>query len=142
MIPSRTDFREALDNLRYHTWRRERPADFGRYDYTQKAEYWAIVWGTALMAVTGAVLWFPGLAVKIVPAWVVTASQTIHFYEAWLAALAIVVWHFFFVLFHPDVYPMSWTWLSGKMDRRSVEKHHPRWYREQLAGEPAPADDD
>ena len=59
-----------------------------------------------------------------------------------LASLAILVWHFFFVLFHPDVYPMSWTWLSGKMDRRSVEKHHPRWYREQLAGEPAPADDD
>ncbi|NIM00329.1 MAG: DUF4405 domain-containing protein [Acidobacteria bacterium] len=142
MVPSRRDLREAVDNLRYHTWRRERPADFGRYDYTQKAEYWAIVWGTALMALTGAVLWFPDLAVKLVPAWVVTASQTVHFYEAWLAALAIVVWHFFFVLFHPDVYPMSWTWLSGKVDRRSVEKHHPRWYREELAGEPVAADDD
>ncbi len=142
MVPSRRDFREAVDNLRYHTWVRDRPADFGRYDYTQKAEYWAIVWGTALMAVTGAVLWFPALAVKLVPAWVVTASQTIHFYEAWLAALAIVVWHFFFVLFHPDVYPMSWTWLSGKVTRRSVERHHPRWYREELADKPAVADDD
>jgi formate dehydrogenase gamma subunit len=133
MLPSRLDFREAVENLRYHTWRRDRPAEFGRYDYTQKAEYWALAWGTVLMIVTGAVLWFPGLAVRFVPAWVITASQTVHYYEAWLAALAILVWHLFFVLFHPDEYPMNWTWLSGKMTLRAVEKHHPRWYREEFA---------
>jgi len=132
MLPSRLDFREAVQNLLYHTWRRDRPAEFGRYDYTQKAEYWALAWGTVLMIVTGAVLWFPGLAVRFVPAWVITASQTVHYYEAWLAALAILVWHLFFVLFHPDEYPMNWTWLSGKMTKRAVEKHHPRWYKEEF----------
>ncbi len=139
MLPSRRDFRELGENLRYHTWRRDKPAGFDRYDYTQKAEYWAIVWGTALMVVTGAVLWFPGLALKFVPAWVVTASQTVHYYEAWLAALAIVAWHFFFVLLHPDVYPMNWTWLSGKMTLRSIEKHHTRWYEREFAANPESA---
>jgi cytochrome b subunit of formate dehydrogenase len=132
MLPSRLDFREAVENLLYHTWRRDKPAEFGRYDYTQKAEYWALAWGTVLMIVTGAVLWFPGLAVRFVPAWVITASQTVHYYEAWLATLAILVWHLFFVLFHPDEYPMNWTWLSGKMTKRAVEKHHPRWYKEEF----------
>jgi len=130
MLPRTRDFREALDNMLYHLGRREEHAQFGRYDYTQKAEYWALVWGTFLMAVTGVVLWFPGLAVKFLPIWVVTASQTVHYYEAWLAVLAIIVWHLFFVLFHPEEYPMNWTWLTGKMTERALKRHHPRWYRE------------
>jgi formate dehydrogenase gamma subunit len=133
ILPARLDLRQLRENLLYHTWRRQQPAEFDRYDYTQKAEYWALAWGTVLMAVTGVVLWYPETAVKLFPAWIVTASQTVHYYEAWLATLAIFFWHIFFVVFHPDVYPMSWTWLTGKMTTRSVEKHHPRWYREEIA---------
>jgi hypothetical protein len=36
-----------------------------------------------------------------------------HFYEALLATLAIVVWHFYTVIFDPDVYPMDTAWLTG-----------------------------
>jgi cytochrome b subunit of formate dehydrogenase len=96
-------------------------------------EYWALVWGTAVMAVTGFVLWFPVQAVRILPWWVVPASQTIHYYEAWLATLAIIVWHFFFVIFHPDAYPMNWAWLTGRVPERFVRHHHARWYEEELA---------
>jgi len=46
------------------------------------------------------------------------------------------VWHFFFVIFHPEEYPMNWTWLTGKMSRKSVKKHHARWYEEEI--EPGP----
>jgi cytochrome b subunit of formate dehydrogenase len=73
--------------------------------------------------------------VKIFPALVITVSQTIHYYEAWLATLAILVWHFFFVFFHPDEYPMNWSWLTGKMSRDAAKKHHARWYEEELAAE-------
>ena len=31
---------------------------YRRFNYAEKAEYWALVWGTAVMAVTGVVLWF------------------------------------------------------------------------------------
>lgn len=132
MLPRLQDLKDFYDTMRYYTWRSEKRAKFNRYDYMQKAEYWALVWGTALMAVTGVVLWFPTLAVKIFPAIVVTLSQTIHFYEAWLATLAILVWHFFFVSFHPDEYPMSWTWLTGRMSKRAAKKHHPGWYEEEV----------
>jgi hypothetical protein len=57
---------------------------------------------------------------------VFTAAQTIHYYEAWSYA-AIIVWHFFFVIFHPEEYPMSWTWLTGKMSKRAVKEHHAGW---------------
>jgi formate dehydrogenase gamma subunit len=139
IAPSRLDARQMLDNLRFHVWLRREHPEFGRYDYTQKAEYWALIWGTVVMAVTGIVLWFPVQMVRFLPAWAVTASQTIHYYEAWLATLAVLVWHFFFVVFHPEAYPMSWTWLTGKMSREAALRHHTQWYRDQLAARQAAA---
>jgi hypothetical protein len=38
----------------------------------------------------------------------------VHFYEAILATLAIVIWHFYMVIFDPDVYPMDLAWLTGR----------------------------
>jgi cytochrome b subunit of formate dehydrogenase len=93
------------------------------------------------MALTGLVLWFPELVTRLLPWWSVTAAQTIHYYEAWLATLAIVVWHLFFVLLHPEVYPMSWTWLTGKMDAEAASRHHARWYREEQSARPAKKDE-
>jgi formate dehydrogenase gamma subunit len=133
MTPNATDAKDFVDNMRFYTWRSPDRARFGRYDYTQKAEYWALVWGTVLMALTGIVLWFPAWATGLFPTWIVSISETIHFYEAWLATLAIVVWHFFFVLFHPEVYPMSWIWLTGKMPEHEARAVHGRWYDEELA---------
>ena len=133
MLPNFQDLKDFRDNMSFHTWFTKRKPRFGRYDYTQKAEYWALVWGTALMAITGLVLWFPVLATAWAPAWVVSISETIHFYEAWLAMLAIVVWHFFFVMVHPDVYPMSWIWLTGKMPEHEIQAVHGRWYDDEVA---------
>jgi len=133
MLPEWRDVTDAGGYLAYHLRWRDRLPKFGRYDYTQKAEYWALVWGSAVMAVTGFVLWFPVQAVRILPWWVVPASQTVHYYEAWLATLAILVWHLFFVIFHPDAYPMNWAWITGRIPERVVRHHHSRWYEEELA---------
>ncbi len=133
MIPSIQDLKNFVTNMKYYLRLVPSKSRSGRYDYTQKAEYWALVWGTGVMALTGAVLWFPALAVTWLPAISITIAQTIHYYEAWLATLAIVVWHFFFVFFYPAEYPMSWTWLTGKISERAVKEHHGRWYDEELA---------
>jgi formate dehydrogenase gamma subunit len=130
LSPTWADFKDLWMNLRYHTFRSKDKVRFGRYDYMQKAEYWALVWGTVVMVLTGFVLWFPTLAARILPGILIPASQTIHYYEAWLATLAILVWHFFFVILHPGEYPMSWTWLTGKMTTASAKEHHARWYDE------------
>ena len=47
-----------------------------------------------------------------------------HYYEAILATLAIVVWHFFFVIFHPEEYPLNTVCLNGKVPAEEV--HHNR----------------
>jgi cytochrome b subunit of formate dehydrogenase len=133
LLPTVQDVKDLINNIRYHTWRTENEVKFGQYDYSQKAEYWALIWGTIIMILTGLILWFPAISVRFFPAMVIPASQTIHFYEAILATLAIIVWHFFFVIFHPEEYPMSWTWLTGKMSKASARRHHARWYEEEIA---------
>ncbi len=136
MLPRLEDVRHLRQSLAFYLGRRaERPA-CGRYDYTQKAEYWALVWGTILMVVTGLILWFPARAVGLLPSWVVVASQIVHYYEAWLATLAILVWHFFFVFLHPDEYPMSWTWLSGRLPEHLVRERHSAWARAEPSDPP------
>ncbi len=135
MAPRPSDVTELVSNVGFHLGIARNPARFARFGYIEKAEYWALVWGTALMAVTGIVLWFPAEAVKWAPAWVVAASQTVHFYEAWLATLAIVVWHFFFVIFHPDAYPVSFTFMNGRMSEEDAKHHHPRWYEAEKKAE-------
>ncbi len=129
IAPTVQDVSEAKTNILYHLGLSGKKADFGRYDYTEKAEYWALIWGTVVMAITGFILWFPTFFTSFLPPWIVKVAETIHLYEAWLATLAIVLYHFFFVIFHPERYPMSLTWLNGKITERELRHHHPKWYR-------------
>lgn len=97
---------------------------FGRFGYAEKFEYWAVVWGTVIMGVTGLAIWFKIDVTRWVPRWVIEVAITIHYYEAILACLAIVVWHFYHVIFDPDVYPMNWAWLDGKVSTTQCHDEH------------------
>jgi formate dehydrogenase gamma subunit len=134
--PNLQDLKDVFINLKYHLGLSKEHPRYDQYDYTEKAEYWALVWGTIAMALTGFVLWFPTFFTSFMPAWVVKIAETIHYYEAWLATLAIAVFHFFFVIFHPEQYPMSFAWLTGKITEESCRMHHPRWY-ERISGKSA-----
>jgi formate dehydrogenase gamma subunit len=124
MIPRYWDATQMFQNMAYHLkLRSERPA-FRKFDYTQKAEYWAVIWGTVVMALTGLILWFPTIATRWAPSWAVRVSEVVHYYEAILAVSAIFIWHFFYVIFMPSEYPMSSVWLDGKMSAEEWKKTH------------------
>ncbi|HKI84644.1 MAG TPA: cytochrome b/b6 domain-containing protein, partial [Candidatus Krumholzibacteria bacterium] len=139
IAPRLRDARELLQNMRFHMGKSEQQAAFAKFDYPAKMEYWALVWGTVVMALTGAILWFPVVATSIFPSWIVDVATVIHLFEAWLATLAILIFHFFFVIFHPEVYPLSFAMLRGTMPSRLAEHHHPAWRKEDDA--PAPAEE-
>ena len=109
---------------------RAKPA-FARFSYIEKTEYWAMMWGSIVMGVTGVVLWFDNTSMGLLTKLGFDISRTVHFYEAVLATLAIIVWHFYFVIFNPDVYPMNLAWLTGRMSEREMLEEHPlelaRW---------------
>ena len=129
MIPKFSDVLEARDNIYYYLRLKKDKPKFGKYDYAEKAEYWALIWGTIVMGATGFLLWFPTSVGNWAPIWLIKVSEMIHFYEAILATLAIVVWHWFFVIFHPSEYPMSVTWIDGKMSLHTYRHHHENHFR-------------
>ena len=95
IIPKFSDLKDAVNNILYYLKINKTKPDFGKYDYTEKAEYWALIWGTVVMAITGFILWFPTIFGDWAPIWLVKVGEIIHFYEAILATLAIIVWHWF-----------------------------------------------
>ena len=126
--PQISDVSGFWQNMKYYLGFAEQRPRFGRWDYTEKAEYLALIWGTAVMAFTGLVLWFPEFFMDYLPTWMFETSEVIHYFEAWLATLAIFIWHWFFVIYHPEKYPMNLTWLDGKISEEDLRHHHPEEY--------------
>jgi cytochrome b subunit of formate dehydrogenase/5-methylcytosine-specific restriction endonuclease McrA len=115
IAPHPKDAFDAWATMRYYLGLSAVKPKFGRFNYAEKAEYWALVWGTGLMAITGIMIWAKVWVGNLFARWWVDVATSVHFYEAILATLAILVWHFYQVFFDPDVYPMNWAWWDGKM---------------------------
>lgn len=126
MMPKIQDVKDAFAQMAWYLGLRSHGAEFGRFNYAEKAEYGALVWGTFVMTVTGFVLWFKVAASNVLPAWGYAAAEIVHFYEAVLAFSAIVIWHFYAVFLHTDRPPFNPTWLTGRMTREMMEHTHPK----------------
>jgi len=111
--PQRSDVTEAVGVLLYNLGLSSRKPQVSAHSYVEKAEYWAVIWGTVIMAATGLLLWFNTLVLAWLPKSLLDLATVVHFYEAVLATLSIVVWHFYFVIFDPDVYPLETAFLTG-----------------------------
>jgi hypothetical protein len=123
MLPRLRDLRDLQDMLAYNLGLYSQRPFLGEFSYVEKLEYFAYIWGTIAMAVSGFILWFNTLALRYFPKWVLDASAALHYYEAILATFAILIWHMYSVIFDPDVYPMDRVELplpSNKADARPV----------------------
>jgi cytochrome b subunit of formate dehydrogenase len=125
MMPLRTDFTFFFDRILYNFGRRKKTPQFERFSYVEKAEYWALVWGTVVMIITGLMLWFDNWMIQFLPKGVLDVALVIHYCEAWLATLAILVWHLYSTVFNPHVYPMNPSWLTGMMPEEMYRHEHP-----------------
>lgn len=101
------DWTDFLQLQKYNLSKAKEKPRFKRYSYIEKMEYWALVWGTFIMILTGAMLTFENLVMQYFPKWFLDVATVIHFYEAVLATLAILIWHFYFVILDPDHYPLN-----------------------------------
>jgi cytochrome b subunit of formate dehydrogenase len=124
MLPRPKDATDVIRNLGYYLGCLRQKPEFERFSYVEKAEYWALVWGTVVMATTGVMLWAKVFVADLLPRWWLDAATAVHFYEAILATLAIFVWHFYFVFTDPDASPMNWAWWDGKMSYEHYREEH------------------
>ncbi len=136
LLPRFQDVKDVVQTLRFYLGFSDKRPQYARFNYADKAEYFALVWGTILMGVTGFMMWFK-MAVTWLgfPRWAVDVATAFHYYEAILAALAILVWHFYFVIFDPDVYPVNWAFWDGKISSHHYREHHRLQYEQEQARE-------
>jgi formate dehydrogenase gamma subunit len=124
MAPRVKDVKDLFGNFAFYLGRSKiRPA-IARFGYAEKAEYWAVVWGTIVMGLTGLMIWFKLGFFVFLPRWYIDIALAIHFYEAVLATLAIIVWHFYHVIFDPDVYPINFAFVDGRVSEDLYKEEH------------------
>ena len=138
MLPKLKDVKDVIGNFGYYLGVKKEKPKIARFGYAEKAEYWAVVWGTIIMGLTGLMIWFKIGVFGFLPRWWVDIALAVHFYEAVLATLAIIVWHFYQVIFDPDVYPVNFAFIDGRVSEESYKEEHELAYeqmKEQAAHE-------
>ena len=125
LMPVPGDLRDALAVMKYNLGFTSGKPAFGRFSYIEKSEYWALVWGTIVMGMTGGILWFDNTFLGLLTKLWWDVARTVHYYEAWLATLAIIVWHFYFVIFNPDSYPVNLAFWKGTLTEEEMSEEHP-----------------
>ncbi len=134
-MPRLKDLRDLGHNLLWFLGRRAERPEFDRFGYIEKAEYLALVWGTAVMVITGFILWFEQYSLAIMPLWLFEVFAVVHRLEAVLAVLSIIVWHFYYVFINPDEAPMALTWITGRVSHHEMKLAHPLDYQRKLKEE-------
>jgi formate dehydrogenase gamma subunit len=138
MIPTWKDVKDLQENMAFYLGRRSQKPAIARFGYAEKAEYWAVIWGTLIMGLTGLMIWFKISLFGFLPRGWIDIALAIHFYEAVLATLAIVVWHFYHVIFDPDVYPLNWALVDGRVSEDLYKEEHELDYYERLKQQAMP----
>jgi len=127
MLPEIKDATDLVQVLLYNLGLSKMEPRFKKFNYAEKMEYWAFMWGTFIMGLSGFLLWFNNFTLRHFPKWVTDAATAVHWYEAILATFSILIWHFYMVIFDPMVYPMDTAWLNGKVPADHYRHSRPEY---------------
>lgn len=136
MVPLAADVRDFVEQVKFNLGLAKQPPRMGRYTFAEKLEYLALVWGTAVMVLTGLVLLYPVRWSMLFPGEWILAAKAAHGGEAVLAFLSILTWHVYFV----HVRHWNTAIFNGKLDAEAYAEEHPLELAQiRRAETPAPA---
>jgi cytochrome b subunit of formate dehydrogenase len=120
MLPTWQDVVDGVQSLGYNLGlAKTRPA-MPRYNFGEKLEYWAVIWGTVVMVITGFMLWNPIATTNFLPGQWIPAAKAAHGGEALLAVLSIVTWH----MYHVHLRTFNRSMFTGRLPRHAMEEEH------------------
>ncbi len=137
MLPFLQDIRNAIQALIYNLGLRKEHAQQGRYGFEEKGEYWAVVWGTVVMGLTGFMMWNPIVTTRYLPGEIIPAAKAAHSLEAVLAVAAIFLWHLYNVL----VRTFNRSMFTGYLTEEQMAEEHPLEMADIKAGTADPPPD-
>ncbi|MDP2956919.1 MAG: cytochrome b/b6 domain-containing protein [Longimicrobiales bacterium] len=127
MVPDRKDFEDVLLTFRHYLFREPMPR-VGKFDFSEKYEYWGLFLGGIVMSSTGMILLFPELVSQLLPGIVVAATRLMHGLEATFAVMVVILWHSYGVMLRPEVFPLDTSIFTGKMSLARLKHEHPLEY--------------
>lgn len=128
------DITDVIQVVLYNLGIGKKHPKMGRYNFVEKAEYWALLWGVIVMGLTGFMLWNPIITSKILPGEFIPAAKVAHSLEAVLAVAAILLWHFYGV----HIKTWNWSMIKGTMTKEQMEEEHAAEIDQFEAGEIGP----
>jgi len=120
MIPGLKDLYDVIGVLLHNLGFRKDHPKLPRYNFGEKAEYLAVVWGTIIMVITGFMMWNPILTSKLLPASAIPIARIAHSSEAVLAVLSIIIWH----MYNVHVKRFNRAMFTGKATHEMMEEEH------------------
>ncbi len=125
MFPTMQDVTDAWHMLQYLLFLRKEKPVFGKYNFEQKVTYWFLFFGFALMGISGFIIWFPVQFTKFLPGGVVPASKMAHSTEAVVAAIFIIIWHFY----HVHIERLNLSIFTGRLSEKEMREFHAKEYK-------------
>ena len=125
---TKRDIDDFLQSLRYNLGTATEYPPFGRYGYKEKFQYWGAAAGIVLISLTGLMLWGEEFSMRLFPKFVLDLAIIIHGYQGLLAFLVLFLWHLYNVHLHPSVFPMTPSWITGKVSVEWLREEHPLEY--------------
>jgi len=129
MFPMFKDLTDMVGMIKYNAgWAKQRP-QFDRYTVEEKLEYWALIWGTLVMGLTGLMQWFPTITTQYLPGQAIPIARVAHSLEAVLAVAAIAMWH----MYHSVIKERNSSIFNGLMSEHEMMENHPLEYQRIMA---------
>lgn len=119
--PEFEDIRHFMQVMRLNLGLSKEHPNFGRFNFEEKVEYWALIWGTVVMGITGVMQWFPAFVTRWLPGSSIPVARALHSLEAVLAVLAILIWH----LYHTVIKTVNKSIFTGTMTEKEMLEEHP-----------------
>lgn len=122
--PRLKDFVDFYQVIKFTLGMSNHYPDFDKYDFREKFQYGGVVFGALIMAFTGFILWFETASMAVMPKWMIDVTLIVHGYEGLLAFLVLLLWHLYSVHLNPEVFPMDWSWLTGRITYQELKARH------------------
>ncbi|MAU09733.1 MAG: hypothetical protein CL607_07930 [Anaerolineaceae bacterium] len=130
MIPGFRDLKDVLQWIAFNLGLRQEHPHLPRYNFGEKAEYLAVIWGTVIMVITGFMMWNPIATTNFLPGSAVPVARVAHGAEALLAVLSIITWH----MWNVHIRRFNRAMFTGNLPLDAMEEEHGEELEQILAG--------
>jgi formate dehydrogenase subunit gamma len=139
MFPKPKDVKDFIADVKYTLRLSKEPPQYDRFSYRNKAAYWIVYPGAAIMIVTGLILLYPTGATSYLPGWTLPLALVVHSDAAILATGWILFVHMYFAHFSRHTIPFDKSVLTGKVPIERYREEFPLEYARITAAEGLPA---